>query len=315
MEPLIKSEHIEKTSNENLYEKISELKEKLGAVILAHNYQLPEIQKSADFCGDSLELAKISSNLKEKVIVFCGVTFMAETAKILSPEKRVITPVPSAGCPLANMISPEEVLQMKKECPQAWVVSYVNSTAEVKALSDVCCTSSNAVTVVKNIPVDRVIFVPDRNLGWWVKRNVPKKEVIPGKSFCYVHEKFTLSDIEEARKNYPGAEIMVHPECRPEVLEAADVVLSTSGMLKRAKESSAQSFIIGTEEGLIHRLKQENPGKEFYPLGKGCICMDMKKTTIKDLYRALKRDQYEVLLPDDVIKKAHKALERMVRYN
>jgi len=300
--------------NQHLHSKILELKEKLKAVILAHNYQVPEIQEVADYLGDSLELAKISRNLKEDVIVFCGVRFMAETAKILSPEKKVLLPFPDAGCPLADTITSEELLSLKKENPDSWVVSYVNTSAEIKALSDVCCTSSNAVKVVRNIPADKVIFVPDKNLGDWVKKNVPHKKVVTWRGFCYVHEQFSGEDLKKVRRIYPNAVVMVHPECPSSVQDAADFVVSTSGMLKEAKRSSSNEFIIGTEEGLIYRLKKENPQKEFYSLGASNICVDMKKITLNELYEALSRGQYEITLNEDIIEKAKKSLERMVEF-
>jgi quinolinate synthase len=194
------------------------------------------------------------------------------------------------------------------------VVSYVNTYAPIKALSDVCCTSANAIKVVKNIPAKKVIFVPDKNLGWWVKENVPDKEIIIWQGFCYIHQQFTLKDLEEARKVYPDAEVIVHPECQPQVLKKADFVLSTSGMLKRVKESKAKRFIIGTEEGLIYRLKRENPNKEFYSLGAARTCLNMKKTTLKELYFCLEKEIYEIELDEDLIKKARIPLERMVKF-
>ena len=299
---------------EELRDKIAVLKNELKAVILAHNYQIPEIQDIADFCGDSLELAKISRGLKEKAIVFCGVQFMAETAKILSPQKRVLLPVLGAGCPLADTINSSQLIELKNKYPDAWVVSYVNTSAEIKSLSDVCCTSANAVSVVKNIPAKRIIFVPDRNLGSWVKRNVPEKEIIIWDGFCYVHEQFTINDIRQARKLYPSAKIMVHPECVPGVQDAADFVVSTSGMLKAAKESSADTFIIGTEKDMIYRLKKENPAKKFYSLGGRRTCVDMKKISLDELYKALAQGRYEINLSEDIIKKADKSLREMIKY-
>ena len=197
-----------------LQEKIIKLKEEKGAVLLVHNYQIPQIQDIADFSGDSLELAKQSKKVKEKIIVFCGVRFMAETVKILSPEKEVLLPVLDAGCPLADMIKPEELLALKAKHPGAWVVSYVNTSAEIKALSDVCCTSSNAVEVVKNVPAREVIFTPDKNLGWWVQKNVPDKKIILWQGFCIVHERFSLKELKEAKIVHPDALIIAHPECR-----------------------------------------------------------------------------------------------------
>lgn len=299
---------------EVLKAEILKLKKEKNAVLLAHNYQIPEVQEIADFLGDSLRLSKISKAAKNKVIVFAGVKFMAETAKILSPQKEVLLPVLEAGCPLAEMIESQQLIELKQKYPDAWVVSYVNTTAEVKALSDVCCTSANAVIVVKNVPVKKVIFVPDKNLGWWVQKNVPEKEVIIWPGYCFVHEYFSYTELKEARRLHPDAEIMVHSECLKEVLEAADFVLSTSGMLIRAKESKAKKFIVGTEEGLIYLLKKENPDKEFYSLGNAKICTNMKRTTLADLHRALTKDEYKIELSPEIIEKAQIALERMVSY-
>jgi quinolinate synthase len=299
---------------DKIQDKILELKKKEKAVIVAHNYQIPQVQDIADFVGDSLELAKICRDLVEETIVFCGVKFMAETAKILSPQKTVLLPVLDAGCPLADMIEPDELIALKEKHPEAWVVSYVNTSAEIKALSDVCCTSANAIKVVKNVPVKKIIFTPDKNLGWWVQKNVPDKELILWEGFCIVHEYFSHKDLIKAREVFPDAEVLVHPECRKEVLEEADYVLSTSGMLKRAKESSASKFIIGTEEGLIYRLKNENPAKEFYSLGNAKICTNMKKIRLDDVRHALKYLKYVIELPQDIIEKAKVALERMVSY-
>ena len=301
-------------NKEKLKEDIRKLKAAKKAVILAHNYQIPDIQDIADELGDSLELSKISRDRKEKLIVFCGVRFMAETAKILSPQKKVLLPVANAGCPLADTINPLQLIELKDKHPDAWVVSYVNTSAEIKALSDVCCTSANAVKVVKNVPVKKVIFTPDKNLGWWVQKNVPEKELIIWPGGCYVHEKFMLEDLRGARKNYPEAEILVHPECYKDILEEADYVLSTSGMLKRAKESAAKQFIIGTEVGLIHRLKKENPAKEFYSLGAARICSNMKKITLNELYESLRDEVHQIKLDKEIIEKAQLALERMVQY-
>ncbi len=230
-----------------MIEEIKKLKEKKNAVILAHNYQIPEIQDIADFTGDSLELAKKASEIKDADLVFfCGVRFMAETARILNPEKRVFLPAYDAGCPLADMAKVEDVIGMKKKYPEAWIVSYVNTSAEVKAISDVCCTSSNAAKVIKNVPVDSIIFLPDKNLGYYVQKQVPEKKLILWDGHCFVHRMFRIEDLKVAREKYPGAEILVHPECDPEIQENADYVLSTSGMLKRAKVSESKIFIIGT---------------------------------------------------------------------
>ena len=299
---------------EFLRKEILKLKQEKNAVLIAHNYQIPEVQDIADFLGDSLELSKISKTADEEVIVFAGVKFMAETAKILSPQKEVLLPVLEAGCPLAEMIEPEQVIELKRKHPDAWVVSYVNTTAQIKALSDVCCTSANAVTVVNNVPVKKVIFIPDKNLGWWVQKNVPEKEIIIWPGYCLVHEYFSYKDLEESRKLYPDAEIMVHPECQSNILEEADYVVSTAGMLAKAKESKAKKIIVGTEEGMIYRLRKENPDKEFYSLGNAKVCTDMKRTSLIDLHRALIKDEYEIELSSEIIERAKIALERMVSY-
>ncbi|MDD5070379.1 MAG: quinolinate synthase NadA [Candidatus Omnitrophica bacterium] len=290
------------------------LKKQKKALILAHNYQLGEIQDLADYLGDSLELAKVSREVEAELIVFCGVTFMAETAKILSPEKKVLLPVKEAGCPLADTISPSQLIKLKQDYPEAWVVSYVNTSAEIKALSDVCCTSANAVSVVKNIPVNQVIFVPDKNLGWWVKKNVPEKDIILWQGGCFVHEQFKESDVDISRKNYPNAEILVHPECNFKVLEKSDKILSTGGMVNWVKQSSAKTFVIGTEQGMIYRLGKENPEKTFYSLGMARLCRNMKMTTFTALYNCLKREEFEMNLEPEIMVSARVALERMVQY-
>lgn len=293
---------------------IEKLKEEKGAVILAHNYQLPEVQELADFTGDSLELARKSAELNCKTIIFCGVRFMAETAKILSPEKKVLLPEIDAGCPLADMAKPGDVIKLKEKHPDAWIVSYVNTSAEIKALTDVCCTSANADKVVKNVPVEEIIFLPDRNLCSYVKKRVPGKKIICWDGYCPVHRKFTPEELMQARNLHPNAEILVHPECDPAVQELADGIYSTSGMLKRAKETDAKKIIIGTEEGILFRIKKENPEKEIYSLGSPKSCYNMKKITIQSLEDSLEKGQYEIDLPDHIIKKAQMSLERMLKY-
>ncbi len=293
---------------------IEKLKKDKGAVILAHNYQLPEIQDMADFVGDSLELARKSAEIKCKLLVFCGVKFMAETAKILSPEKKVLLPEIDAGCPMADMAKPEEVAELKEKHPGAWIVSYVNTSAEVKAVTDVCCTSANADRVVKNVPVKNVIFLPDKNLCGYVRKRVPEKEILCWDGNCYVHDRFTADEVKKAREIHPDAEILVHPECRQEVQELADGIYSTSGILRRARETKSRKLIIGTEEGMLYRLKKENPEKEFYSLGAPKICYNMKKTTLKSLKKALEEEKYEITLPEEIMKKARLSLERMIEY-
>ncbi|MEO0293964.1 MAG: quinolinate synthase NadA [candidate division WOR-3 bacterium] len=297
----------------NYIEEIRNLKKAKEAVILVHNYQRPEIQDIADFLGDSLELSKKATETKAKIIVFCGVRFMAETAKILSPEKKVLIPKPEASCPMANMVTPTDISLLRNKHPEAKVVSYVNTNADVKAVSDVCCTSANAVKVVKNVEGNKVIFVPDRNLGLYVKRFV-NKEIILWNGFCYVHESIRKEEVLEAKKKFPDALLLVHPECRPEVIDIADEVLSTSGMIRFAKESPMKRFIIGTEEGILYRLKKENPEKEFHTAGSPKICSNMKLTKLEDVYLCLKEEKEEIILSEDIIKKAKIALERMLNY-
>ncbi len=293
--------------------KIEELKIKKNAVIMVHNYQQGEVQEIADFLGDSLDLSRKATGTDADIIIFCGVRFMAETAKILSPEKKVLMPREEAGCPMANMVTPEDILTMRKKYPNAKVVSYVNTNADVKAVTDVCCTSANAVEVVKNIDADEIIFVPDRNLGSYVKRFTDKKLIL-WDGFCYVHDRIASEEVLSSKKKYPEALLLVHPECRPEVIDIADEVLSTSGMINFAKKSSAQSFLIGTEEGIIYRLKKENPEKEFYNIEKPRICYDMKLTRLKDVYLALKEEKNETILPEEIINSSRKALEEMLKY-
>jgi len=301
--------------NEILIDEIKKLQKEKNAVILAHNYQLPEVQDIADFVGDSLELAKKAKEVKTaSMIVFCGVQFMAETAKILNPEKKVLLPAQDAGCPLADMAKAEDVIEMKKKYPDAFVVSYVNTSAQVKAVSDVCCTSSNAPSVVKNVPSDLIIFLPDKNLGYYVQKQVPEKKLIVWDGYCFVHRQFTLDDLKKAREKYPDAEIIVHPECNPEIQENADFVLSTSGMLKRVGISSAKTFIIGTEEGILHRMKKQNPEKQFFSLGSARICFNMKKTTLEKVKDCLVNERGEIILDQDIMIKARNALEGMIEY-
>lgn len=297
---------------ENVIEK---LKKEKKAIILAHNYQIPEIQDIADFVGDSLELARKATQLEDcEIIVFCGVKFMAETAKILSPEKKVLIPDIDAGCPMADMVEAEDVRKMKEKYPDAAVVSYVNTNADVKAISDVCCTSANADKVVRNISGEKVLFLPDKNLCWYIKNKVPEKEIICWDGYCYVHRKFTVGDVQTAKEKFPDAEIIVHPECDPGVQKLADGIYSTSGMLRRAKESASNIFIIGTEEDMLYRLKKENPGKEFYSLGSSHRCSNMKKITLGKLKDSLREEKYEIILSPEIMEKARKSLEKMIEY-
>jgi len=300
---------------ESIKKEILRLKQAMGAVVLAHNYQIPEIQDIADMVGDSLELAMEASRLTSiNVIVLCGVRFMAETAKIVSPKKRVFLVAPDAGCPMADMATPAAVTAMKARRPAAGVVSYVNSSAETKALSDACCTSSNAVEVVRGIPFREILFLPDKNLAWFAQQRVPEKKVIPWDGYCFVHRSFTTAEVESARKTMPDAEIIVHPECEPEVQKTADVVCSTSGMLRHARESSATTFVIGTEEAMLYRLRKELPEKTFLPLGAPKRCGDMKKASLPLVRDALARGSGEVFVPPHTAEAAEKALKKMLSF-
>ncbi len=287
------------------------LKEERQATILAHNYQIPEVQDVADLVGDSLELSRAAARLDSEVIIFCGVDFMAETAAILSPQKKVVLPVKGAWCPMAHMITPDQLRDLMTLNPKAAVVCYVNSTTEIKAMSDVCCTSANGVQVVNSLSEEQVIFVPDRNLAAYVARHTDKK-IIPWNGYCYVHEHLTAEEVQAARAEHPNAEVLVHPECRPEVIDQADFAYSTAGMGRHAKASSAREFIIGTETGMIYRLKKENPLKEFYPLSTKAICQNMKKTDLAEVLRALQTLEPQVTVPEEIAVRARRSIERML---
>ena len=297
----------------NIAEEITKLKKEKNAIILVHNYQRPEIQNIADSLGDSLGLAREAAETDARIIVFCGVRFMAETAKILSPGKTVLLPRKEAGCPMADMVTVEDLRILKEKYSGAKVVSYVNTNADVKAESDICCTSANVIEVVKNIKAERVIFTPDKNLAAYCQRFVDK-EIIPWNGYCYVHEKIRKEEVRLAKEKFPDALLLVHPECNPSVIDLADEVLSTSGMLNFAEKSDKKKFLIGTEEGLIYRLKKENPGKEFYTAGTAKMCRNMKLTTLNDVYSSLKEERYAIELSEGIIKSAQKALMGMLKY-
>lgn len=292
--------------------KIKELKKKRNAIILAHNYQLPEVQDVADYRGDSLELSRIAAKTDAEIIIFCGVYFMAETASILSPHKRVIMPDIHAGCPMANMLKADELRKLKKEHPKAVVVGYVNTSAEVKAELDYCCTSTNAVAVV-NALKDReeIIFVPDKYLADFVAKRTGRKMII-WNGFCPTHIRILPEDVKREKKFHPFAKVMVHPECLPQVVLMADAVLSTSQMSKFAKASEATEFIVGTEIGLIYRLKNDNPKKEFYPASERAVCPNMKRTTQEKILFALEELKEEVKVSDDIRQRAKKSIDRML---
>ena len=298
--------------DEHLIEKIEKLKQQRNAVILAHNYQPPEIQDLADFTGDSLGLSIKAAETDAKVIVFCGVQFMAETAAVLSPRKTVLLPDKLAGCPLADMITADQLRKLKQQHPDATVVCYVNSSAEVKAESDYCCTSSNAVEVVESLPADReIIFVPDQHLGRFVIEKTSRELVLwPG--YCHVHVVITEADIRNAKANHPDAIVMAHPECTEPVKALADEVLSTGQMLKFAGKNSAKRFIVATEIGMIYALKRQNPQSEFIAASERAICPNMKRITVEKVLWSLEDMRYKVTVPDKVRVKAKKAIDRMV---
>lgn len=297
--------------NAELTEKILSLKERRNAVILAHNYQLGEVQDIADFVGDSLGLSQNAAKTDAGVIVFCGVHFMAETASILCPDKKIMLPEMNAGCPMANMITAEKLREKKREFQDATVVCYVNSTAEVKAESDVCCTSANAVKVVESLDTGRILFVPDQYLGHYISTQVDRKmELWPG--FCPTHVRIQPQHIQKLRTEYPQAKVVVHPECRPEVIALADEVLSTSGICRFARQTEAEEIIVGTEIGILHRLSKENPGKRFIPASEQAVCPNMKLITLEEVLWSLEEMAAEVKVPEEIRLRAKAAVDRMM---
>ncbi|HUT26433.1 MAG TPA: quinolinate synthase NadA [Methanomassiliicoccales archaeon] len=295
----------------NAAERIQELKAQRKAIILAHNYQPPEVQDIADFVGDSLGLSQKAASTDAEVIIFCGVDFMAESAKILSPQKKVILPESDAMCPMSAMCTDLELGPMKEKYPEAAVVAYVNTSAAVKALADVCCTSSNAVKVVGSVPQKRIIFVPDRNLGAYVQRFHPDKEILLWPGYCPTHHDISVQEIKELQCQHPRAKLMVHPECIPDVIDLADNVSSTEGMIKYARTNEAREFIVGTEVDMTYRLSKEVPDKKFIPVP-SAICPNMKRTTVSSLIRALETMSPEITLAPGIIEAARKPLERMM---
>lgn len=282
-----------------------------NAILLAHNYQPPEIQDVADLCGDSLELSIKAAQTDADIIVFCGVHFMAETASILSPHKTVLLPRLDAGCLMADMIEPEALQAMRDKLPPMPVVTYVNSTAAVKALSTICCTSANVVDVVNSLDETEMLLAPDRNLAMYAASQTNKK-IHVWDGYCPTHEWLKPADVAKAKAEHPDAVFMAHPECRPEILEIADVIRSTSGMLRYAREAEARAFIVGTEIGLLYPLKQQNPEKEFYPASTKMTCKNMKKISLEDIIRSLENMEGEVKVPADIRRKAIQAVQRMV---
>ena len=300
-----------KNNDVALIDKIMSLKKRRGAIILAHNYQLGEIQDIADFVGDSLELSQEAAKTNADVIVFCGVRFMAETAYILCPDKVVLLPEIHAECPMAAMITAEQLREKKKEYPGAKVVCYVNSSAEVKAESDICCTSANAVSVTESMDSDEILFVPDQYLGHYVS-TMTNKKIIPWPGYCSTHAKIQPWHIINLKKEYPQAKVVVHPECRPEVIALADEVLSTGGLCSYAGRPDVKELIVGTESGIIHRLRKENPGKKFIPVSSHAICPRMKLTTLDSVLWSLEEMAHQIKVPEEIRIRAKSAVDKML---
>jgi quinolinate synthase len=295
----------------SLEEKIRQLREEKNAIILAHNYQRGEVQDIADFVGDSLELSQKAARTSVEVIVFCGVHFMAETASILCPDMTVLLPDINAGCPMANMITVAQLIQKKKELPNATVVTYINSSAEVKAESDYCCTSANGVKIVESLDADEILFIPDQYLGQYVAARTGKKMTLwPG--YCPTHVRILPEDIVRRKKEHPQAKVVVHPECRPEVIALADEALSTSGMIRYASRQDVTELIVGTEVELLHRLSKENPGKKFIPVSSKAVCPNMKLITLEKILRSLEDMSPVVKVPEAIRIRAKAAVDRML---
>ena len=300
-------------NKQELIDNIAELKKQRNAVIVAHNYQIDDVQEIADIVGDSFALSRYCASSPHEVIVFCGVHFMAESAKLLSPEKTVLLPEIDAGCPMAEMVTAEALREAKKKHPNAAVVCYINSTAEVKAECDICCTSSNALKVIRSIKQEEIIFVPDCNLGSYVAKMVPEKRIILWEGYCATHHRIKLEDVKKVRELHPDALLLVHPECRPEIVALADFAGSTKQIIDYASSSSAAKFIIGTEMGVMYKLKKDNPEKQFYLLSPGLVCPNMKKTTLKSIYEALRDMKYNIVLDEHLMLKAREPLDKMLQ--
>lgn len=308
---LISPKMAEAPDKQAVIDSILLLKKKLNAVIMAHNYQRPEIQDIADFVGDSLELARKATQLDFDVLIFCAVHFMAENAAILNPGRTVLLAEASAGCPMADMIDVHDIKEWKSRYPHAAVVCYVNSSAAVKAESDICCTSANAVKVVESLAENDILFVPDQCLAHWVSTRT-KKNIIAYPGYCITHKRLTTDLVRKAKEKYPEAVVLAHPECQAEVLALADAVLSTSQMIRYARESAARVFLIGTEEGLLHRLRKENPDKVFYLISNAMVCPNMKRTTLEKLLKTMELQRNRIIIPEDIRLKAKRSLDRML---
>lgn len=297
----------------NLQEEILKLKKEKDICILAHSYQASEICEVADFTGDSYQLSVMAKTAPQKTVLMCGVRFMAETVKILSPDKKVILSNPVAGCPMAEQMDKELISAVKEQYPDYKVVAYINTTAELKTVCDVCVTSSSAVKIINNIDSDKILFIPDCNLGDYVKKKIPEKEIKLLQGGCPIHARVTLTDVKRAKELHPNALLLVHPECVPKVVEQADYVGSTSGIMNYAKESSEKKFLIGTEISIAEHLQYSCPDKKFYPLSKDLICPNMKSTTLVDVYNAVKGDGgEEIIMSDSLIRDAGKCIFKMI---
>jgi quinolinate synthase len=298
--------------NRELKERLAQLKKEKNAIILAHYYQRDEIQEVADFRGDSFLLAQKAASTDADVIVFCGVHFMGESAKILAPHKTVLIPDERAGCPMADMVNVDGLRALKKKHPNATVVTYINSSAEIKAETDICCTSANAVKVVNSVPTEEVIWVPDKNLGDYVSKHTDKKMII-WEGYCNTHDMLTVKDVEEMKAQYPNAQFVVHPECRPEVVKLGDFVGSTTAIIKYCRESDCQEFIVGTEDGTGYQLRKDSPHKRFHFATKYLVCPNMKVNNLKKVVRCLETMQPQIHVPAEIAEKAKLSLERMLQ--
>lgn len=301
-----------KLTREEMMAEIEVMKKEQNAVVVAHYYQNDDVQLVADLVGDSYGLSVKCAETDATTIVFCGVRFMAESAKVLSPEKRVLIPELRAGCPMADQVTADEVKQLRADYPDATFVCYVNTSAEVKAECDVCCTSSNAVKIIKSLDAKQIVFLPDQNLGGYVAKQVPDKEVILYDGFCYTHNKIRMEEVMKVREAHPGVQLVVHPECKAELANEADFVGSTAQIIKHCTESDDQTFIIGTEMGILYELRRQNPNKKFYILSPRFVCPNMKYTELESVYDALKLGRYEMEVDEDIRLRAIKSLDKMI---
>lgn len=297
---------------DQLVARIKELKEKNNAALIAHFYQVPEIQDIADFVGDSLAMARYGKESDADMLIICGVKFMAESAKILSPEKTVLLSNGGAGCPMADMVDAQALKAHKEEHPNQFVVSYVNTSADVKALTDICVTSSNAMKIVTQLDARDILFLPDKNLGGYIAKQLPEKKIELWPGYCFTHDRLRTADVAEMKELHPDAKVLVHPECDATVVDMADFVGSTAGIINYAKESDCQSFIIATEEGVMHRLTNDSPHKDFYLASPNLVCKNMKKSSLNDLLDVLENKNTEVHLDEQIRLDAYKALDRML---